>query len=1388
MKGSDLLDIRAIANKLKTQRYSEIGTKEKPVNVLFLNMKEKLTPKEVKTYAQAYSDYMKVPISAVLIQYKDSKKIFQKAGINERFIYKPRITMKPIIGIDLNNGYIISKSEMNELSKDKIYQNWEDVVEQKNNPQEKLIVGKMYNHETNEFHAKKTGKLWRKVDGMIMDKNDHPFKYSKFGINAKEMEEINRIERWTPVYLIGHYKTNTYQGKTTEFFEPSRMYIENTGSIFEDNSCEDGRYELSVHTLFSQMESTANPHESFIESARKGLSGLCLTDSSSVQAYTIAMQFAPTFKHVKPLFGVQLNEIKERPQFVINPSNQVFIDENGMIDGKQSFVAFDIETTGLSPIYDDIIQMSAVRLERVDHVRTKGRGKKRHEENFCTYDVVDKLDLIVHTDKQIPENITELTGITQEQVDNSQYSQKDAIQAFIDFCNDVDGSLLIGHNVVFDYRFINQKLKDNDLDSLDFEIFDTLPIARRVVPNSRAYNLTALSKKLKIKLEKAHNSLFDCETTGRIFFELMSIAIRGIQSDIIDLDYDEDDAEYPNWKTGADLHDSEESSHAYQEGFPKHVDLIAKDQQGIKDLYELISEAHVKHFYREPRIFHKEIIERKKNGNHFLLGSGDAEGELFDIIMNRGYQAAYEFAKDQNYDYLEIMGFSSLGWDMNYDFDTIRYQNYLDNMLRLAKEINAIPVVIGDVHHITSDQKIVFDILHNIKPGENHRDQSIKSAEQLMNELRPFVKDEKVLKDIVINNTQKIAHMIDSEHIQPVHTKLTPPELPGADDELREKSWKKAHELYGKDLDPVIEERINKELDAIIHNGYAVIYLTAKKLVDMSNEEGYLVGSRGSVGSSFVAFLIGITEMNALPPHYRSKHGDYLEWVDPKKWNDGFDLPNKEDPNHPGELLIGDGHSCIFEIFAGASGKKVPDIDLNFSNEIQHQAQFWLKDRIFDSKHVFRVGTCGTIAQKTAYAKVKAYEKQYDQHYDNATVDYLSDRLVGIKRTSGQHAAGVLIVPEDKDITDFSPYTYPANDTNSPWLTTQFTKEMMHDALLKMDCLGHDDESVLHFLQEMTGISPKEIEQPDIPEVVEKVFKNKNTVQGLPEFGTGFSSQILDDAHPKYFSDLAQISGLSHGKGVWTGNAEDLIKSGRATLQDVLGSRDKIMNDVMSRGWSLLEAHELVQTIKRHDKQISEETIKKIKNMDLPDWYVDSLNKITYLFPKAHGASYCLSAVRIAWYKLHYPREFYAAWLSYRTDRYEMDTILSNDPQRYQERINSKDIGPVEKESLKMAYSAITTEKATDKNRQEYDAKTIFAPVDPMKSEPARWRFYKEDGKTYPAISTLPNVSIGLAEGYIRYRDTFNEPPRHSKELKDFGVKCPKKSRESLIDAGLLED
>lgn len=1377
---------RAVADKLVPAQETEINTimlafpyredsgKNKPYVVSY----------DVKTHMYEYErDSDNVDAAQTKLEQSLTKDDFRNMSQLER-----RQFIKGFMGA--STEVVNYDSNLFKRVKQNVFISAEEINDRKNINHYGCIPLTYFEGQAVSFVSKK-GQLWRKFDGIALDAQHEPINLACFAISEDDMNQFNTLKRWQRLLVFGKVKeTKAFKSDNTYLeFEVDGVLVSKEHG-FKDNSSKNGRVELATHTRYTQLGAETHEDEMFSMGADLGLGGIALTDTDSVQAYRTGMNFEGKFNHLKPYYGVELDVVDRRPNFVFNPNDIDLSADN------TTYVAFDIETTGLSGVHDQIIQLSAIRFKKTVYTETKGRGKNKREEKYFKYDVIDTVDEFVHINKKITAFTTQLTGITQEKLDKSTMNEKATIQKFYEFIHEYDNTVLVGHNVEFDYNFINYRATELGLPKIDLEVIDTLPIARRFVTGTRSYKLENLAKKLKVILDNAHNSRFDATATGQVWFNLLQVIKYGAVTNEVEPNLEKLTPKFPKADipviTGLDLSEVEtHTDEPYKEMFPSHVSLIAKNQAGIKQIYELISQAHVKYFYKTARVYKDMVSAVRDDGNNVMYGSGDANSELYDVLTRYGYDRALEVAKRERFDYLEILSFKGVGYDKTNQEDCDRYQYYMNGMLKIAEEINAIPVIVGDVHYMTPSEKEVYNIVKGIAPDSEYgkADLSLKSAQELIDEIKDFVGDEQLAEDLVINNTRKVVADVEDD-IVPIKSKLTPPRLPGADEELTETAWNKAHELYGQDLPKVITDRIEKELKAIISNGYSVIYLTAKKLVDWSNQtQGYLVGSRGSVGGSLVAFLVGITEVNSLPPHYRSAHGDYLEFVDPIQYEDGFDLPAKDDPNHPGELLIGDGHNCSFEIFAGVAGKKVPDIDLNFASEIQGKAQLELKN-IFGEKNVFRVGTIGTIAEKTAFGYVKHYAEEHNLDYSNAKIEYLKDRMVGIKRTSGEHAAGVLIVPQDKDITDFSPYTYPANKSDSEWMTTMFDKNMMHDSLLKMDCLGHVDPTMLHFMKETTGVDPLTLSQLQIEDVAENLYSDYKRIIGMPEFGTKLTRFMVRDTKPTKFSQLVEISGLSHGTDVWAGNAQDLIASGTANLSQVISTRDKILNDTMARGYPFEKAHNLVQIVKKKEK-ITPDIQKELDDLNLPSWYVPSLEKIQYLFPAAHAVAYTISACRIGWYKMYRPIQFFAGWLTYRFNGdITYDMILNND---YKEIAHF--LATVRKEGGKKGdelapTAGVLVEAMTCANRgygKEMDIKFIAPTLEQAHSE--KWLPNEEDGTIMLPLSKIPGITPNIGENILEYRKGNDTMSKHSADYKEYtGKSIPKKAVQELVKRGLFED
>lgn len=1171
---------------------------------------------------------------------------------------------------------------------------------------------------------------WDKMIFIASDDNNIPFKVSLFGSWEDKMnKKLNKLSKGDMLAAQGKFGYDKFQKANVLSIQSLQLLSK---AHVQDNSNKNGRYELHSHSKMSQLSSINNSNELINKAVENGFGGIAFTDDTSSQAYPKLIDAQGKFKEFKPIFGTELNMITNKPTFVYNPNDLNFVDPN------VTYVAFDIETTGFALRYNDIIELSMVKYKPIKKVveRGKNKGKVSYE-----LEEIDHDRQLVKTEREIPQAVLNLTKITQEDLRLNGISIKDALQHFLDFINN-DKTILIGHNVHFDIDFINQKLKENNINyqiDKNEEVLDTLTIARRFVPNKRAYNLTALSKNLKVHLEQAHTAVYDAQATGFVWMALYNLINNDTDTPI---------------HNGNDLVKLEENNeHAYQEGFANTFSALAINQKGIKNIYRMISIASTKHFYREAKLYPFEI---KQNHENVLLGSGGYNSLFWKYAYEKTVKKAKNFAKEMQFDYLEVAPFEAYGLP---EGQRDSYEDTVKQILRIGEELNIPVVAITDTHQLSNDHfdNLAYEVLvskDKLPTNLNHT--PFYTTKELFEKFS-FL-DKITAQHIIVDNTVKIANKIQ-DNLKPIVTDVTPPHIKGADQQLREQTMKRAYELYGNPLPSEIQKRVETELNFIIKGGYAVHYIVAQKVVQESTKMGYLVGSRGSVGSSIVAFLMGITEVNALPAHYRSKHGDYFEWT--PQYADGWDLPPKEDPNHPGEMLIRDGHNIPFSTFLGLKGTKVPDIDLNTSPEVQGKLQLFLKD-YFGAEHTIRVGTIEGIAQKTALAYVHDYMDSRQTTLTKAEQELLSYKLLNVKRGTGQHPAGIMIVPDDKDILDYTPYNYPAN-RKGPWITTHYVAKDMHDALLKMDVLGHGDPSVLHMLQQLTGVDPHKIDVSD-PKIIQ-LFTN-NDVDGLPEFDTPFARGILEIAKPTKFSDLVQISGLSHGTNVWEGNAKDLIEKQGKTLTDVIGNRDKIVLDLLKHHLDIEIADGISKVVKK-GKPLKPEVVQAMRDHDVPEWYIDSLKKISYLYPKAHAVAYVMSALRIAYFKVYYPIQFYATIMTYRPDGFDIPTLCSNDIKTVKDKIEyyTEKANDYERReasdkpkaaSLRMALHAL-----------EHGAKFIMPSL--KYSDATQWIIDPNNSHNIIVpLEAMDGFGIGAAQSAVNYRKAHNgELPTDVKIVKD---------------------
>ena len=971
------------------------------------------------------------------------------------------------------------------------------------------------------------------------------------------------------------------------------------------------RVELHLHTNMSQLDATNTPTD-FIKTAKKfGQKAIAITDHGDVQSFPEAYSTGKA-TGMKILYGVEANMIDDHALLVLNPAPMTYED--------REFVIFDVETTGLSSVYDTIIEIGAVKMKNGE--------------------VLERFDKFINPHHPLSEQTINLTSITDEMVSAAD-DEDVVIKQFQDFYGDRP---LCGHNVQFDVGFVNAALRRAGLSEITQPVVDTLEVSRLLHPEQNRHTLDSLAKKYNVSLEHHHRANQDAEATGYLMYKLL---------DAFKKKYNEDNLNNLN---GYAAH-----GEVYKRARPSHMTVLAKDQKGLKNLYKLVSIASTKDFYRIPRTPKSDLADLHEG---LLYGSGCWQGDVFVAMMQKGYDEAREKAKF--YDFLEVQPpatYSQLIAD-GLIKDEDQLEEIISNIYKLGKELNKPVVATGDSHYVEPHDAIYRTILISAQRSNPNRnkpqpDLHFYSTQEMLDAFSFLGED--IAKEIVIENTNKIADEISE--IQPIKDGLYPPHIAHADEEMKKLTYDKAYELYGNPLPKIVKDRIDLELNSIISNGYAVIYLISQRLVAKSNKDGYLVGSRGSVGSSLVATMSGITEVNPLAPHYRCPKCKYSQFFENGEYGSGFDLPDKNCPKC-GTPLVKDGQDIPFATFLGFHGDKVPDIDLNFSGDYQPVAHNFIRV-MFGPDNSYRAGTIATVADKTAYGYAKHFDEERNLKLRNAELDRLASGIRGVKRTTGQHPAGIVVVPDDMDIYDFTPVSYPADDVNAAWLITHYDFHSIHDNILKFDILGHDDPTMIRHLQDLSGIDPLTI-PPDDPGVMslfsstkalgvtpEQIGSQTGTL-GVPEFGTRFVRGMLEETKPTTFAELLQISGLSHGTDVWLGNAEDLVNNGTCKLKDVIGCRDNIMMDLIHWGVKPEVAFSTMESV-RHGRGISDENMAVLKkNKKIPDWYIPSCLKIKYMFPKAHATAYILMALRIAWFKVYYPEIYYTAYFSVRADLFDL--------------------------------------------------------------------------------------------------------------------------------------
>lgn len=1066
-----------------------------------------------------------------------------------------------------------------------------------------VIEGNIFNIESREL---KSGAVI--FTGEITDYSDS-IAFKKFVSDKEQIEQMSAIKPGTWAKMQGTATDDQYQHDIV-FNISSFETVEHVGRT-EKYEGDQKRVELHLHTNMSQLDATNTPTD-FIKTAKKfGQKAIAITDHGDVQSFPEAYSTGKA-TGMKILYGVEANMIDDHALLVLNPAPMTYED--------REFVIFDVETTGLSSVYDTIIEIGAVKMKNGE--------------------VLERFDKFINPHHPLSEQTINLTSITDEMVSAAD-DEDVVIKQFQDFYGDRP---LCGHNVQFDVGFVNAALRRTGLSEITQPVVDTLEVSRLLHPEQNRHTLDSLAKKYNVSLEHHHRANQDAEATGYLMYKLL---------DAFKKKYNEDNLNNLN---GYAAH-----GEVYKRARPSHMTVLAKDQKGLKNLYKLVSIASTKDFYRIPRTPKSDLADLHEG---LLYGSGCWQGDVFVAMMQKGYDEAREKAKF--YDFLEVQPpatYSQLIAD-GLIKDEDQLEEIISNIYKLGKELNKPVVATGDSHYVEPHDAIYRTILISAQRSNPNRnkpqpDLHFYSTQEMLDAFSFLGED--IAKEIVIENTNKIADEISE--IQPIKDGLYPPHIAHADEEMKKLTYDKAYELYGNPLPKIVKDRIDLELNSIISNGYAVIYLISQRLVAKSNKDGYLVGSRGSVGSSLVATMSGITEVNPLAPHYRCPKCKYSQFFENGEYGSGFDLPDKNCPKC-GTPLVKDGQDIPFATFLGFHGDKVPDIDLNFSGDYQPVAHNFIRV-MFGPDNSYRAGTIATVADKTAYGYAKHFDEERNLKLRNAELDRLASGIRGVKRTTGQHPAGIVVVPDDMDIYDFTPVSYPADDVNAAWLITHYDFHSIHDNILKFDILGHDDPTMIRHLQDLSGIDPLTI-PPDDPGVMslfsstkalgvtpEQIGSQTGTL-GVPEFGTRFVRGMLEETKPTTFAELLQISGLSHGTDVWLGNAEDLVNNGTCKLKDVIGCRDNIMMDLIHWGVKPEVAFSTMESV-RHGRGISDENMAVLKkNKKIPDWYIPSCLKIKYMFPKAHATAYILMALRIAWFKVYYPEIYYTAYFSVRADLFDL--------------------------------------------------------------------------------------------------------------------------------------
>ena len=1131
-------------------------------------------------------------------------------------------------------------------------------------------------------------------------------------------EFLDELKNETWVRVFGYVTKDSYRGNLQI---DVRKIEQIEGPDLRKDEEENKRVELHLHTKMSSMDGVTSTINYFKLAKSMGHKAIAVTDHGVAQSFPEA-QAAMAKTGVKALYGVEFYMVNDELPFALNP---VDIPLN-----KATYVVFDLETTGLSTRYDKITEFGGIRFEN---------GQ-----------IVDTLDILINPERKIPQKIVEKTKITDEMVKNAPKIE-DVIDKILKF---MDGAILVSHNITFDYGFLSETLKRMGREPLVKPAIDTLSLSRYLFPDASAHRLGNLSRNLGMDDyddEDAHRADYDAKILNDVWLSMLSRLTK----------------DNPNL-LHSDLAKIKTTKPMLKHMRAAHVTALAKNEAGVKALFELVSLSHIDYLADVPKLPKRELARLREN---LLIGSACQNGEIFEIERTRSKEDLMEAMKF--YDYIEVQPAENyinlIHREQMYSLEEAK--RYISDIVECANELGKTVVATGDVHYANPEDKLSRDIyiaakavggkfhpLHLKDPTLPNPDQHYRSTREML-DCFAFLGEEKAY-EIVVTNTNKIADMC--EEMSPIHKVLIKPEIPNSDKMLTDACFEKAHELFGENIPEDIVARLNRELEGINGNGYSVTYYIAHEIIKRAANDGYMVGSRGSVGSSLAAHLYGITEVNPLAPHYRCPKCKHFEYSDDPECYSGSDLPEKKCPVC-GEPMVHDGQEIPFETFLGFHAEKVPDIDLNFPSDYQAKAHESTKD-IFGAENVYRAGTIGTVADKTAFGYVRNYFET--KGIDPSTIPseriaFIASHCTEVKRTTGQHPGGIVVLPKGRSIYEFTPIQYPADDKESDWLTTHLDYHAaLDDQLLKLDLLGHVDPLALRLMSLLTGVDVKKIPLNDKKVISlftstkalnlsENYLKTKIGSSGLPEYGTETCRDILLKAKPKTFAEVVAVAGLAHGTNVWQHNQEDLIRNGTMSLHNCVAARDDIMKYLIEHGVDSSVAFETMEKV-RKGKKIPEKNLPILREHNVPEYYIDACNKIKYLYPKAHAVAYATMAVRVGYFKVYYPLEFYAVWFTSRCDAYDIYTMLAGF------------------EKTKERYEQLSrllndrTQKTVKKDEDLHDMLEVciemfergfkFSNIDLYKSDATQFIVDKENGALIPPFIVIDGLGEAAAKSVVEAR------------------------------------